>query len=106
MPTPERRGVQRVAGPFDATWSGTSGRRQVRITDFSPTGCFIEDLATPAAGERVTVRLQVPGGAAIEAAGHVAYVSPPLGFAVAFEMNDRLASELGAAIRRVSQQPR
>ena len=38
--------------------------------------------------------LRVPGGNPIEAAGHVAHVNPPLGFAVAFEVDDRGASEL------------
>jgi hypothetical protein len=101
--TADRRGAHRVHGPFEATWSGTSGHRQVRVTDFSLTGCFVEDIATPSAGERVTVTLHVPGGGPITAAGRVAYVSPPLGFAVTFEMNDRLASEVAAAAHRVSQ---
>lgn len=102
----ERRGEQRVSGPFEATWSGSSGHRTVRVVDFSLTGCFVEDIATPATGERVTVTLRVPGGNPIRAAGRVAYVTPPHGFAVAFESDERVASELAAAARRVKQHGR
>ena len=31
----ERRSIERVRGPVDASWSGTSGHRTVRITDIS-----------------------------------------------------------------------
>ena len=104
--TAERRSRYRVIGPFEVTWSGTSGHRHVRVADFSLTGCFVEDIAAPATGERVTLTLRVPGGAPIEAAGRVAYVDPPLGFAVAFEEDDRVASELASAARRITQQRR
>ncbi|WP_157899436.1 hypothetical protein [Luteitalea pratensis] len=46
--TAERRGEHRVSGPFEATWSGMSGHRSVRITDFSLRGLFVEDIAAPA----------------------------------------------------------
>ena len=80
----ERRQQPRIAGPFEASWNGTSGRRNVRCSDFSLTGCFIEDIALPREGEQVIVTLSVPGGPAIEAAGRVAYVASPHGFAVEF----------------------
>jgi hypothetical protein len=102
----DRRGAHRVSGPFEATWSGTSGHRAVRVADFSIAGCFVEDIATPATGERVTVTLRVPGGQPIEVSGRVAYINPPLGFAVAFEVDERGASELAAAVRRAGQRPR
>ena len=102
----DRRGAYRVPGPFEATWNGSSGHRHVRITDFSLTGSFVEDVAEPAVGERVSVTLRVPGGDPIELVGRVAYVSRPLGFAVTFEINTRVASELAAAARRASERPR
>lgn len=98
----ERRRRHRVAGPFEVTWSATSGYRRVHIADFSPDGCFVEDIVTPAVGERVTLMLRVPGGDPIDVAGCVTYVTPPLGFAVVFEVDERVASELDAAVRRVS----
>jgi hypothetical protein len=104
--TGDRRSQPRVTGPFEATWSGTSGHRRVRIADFSLTGCFVEDIAAPVMGERVTLTLLVSGGGPIEATGRVVYVNSPLGFAVAFDVNDRLVSELAAAARRVAQQRR
>ena len=104
--TTDRRVHPRVRGPFEASWSGTSGHRRVRVVDFSLAGCFVEDIATPAMDERVTLTLHVPGCDPIDTAGHVVYVNPPLGFAVAFEVSDRLASELAAAARRVSERHR
>jgi len=68
----------------------------------SLSGCFVEDIAKPAMGERVNVTLRVPGGQPIELAGRVPYVSHPLGFAVVFDVDERAGSELAAAIRRLS----
>ena len=104
--TADRRGQQRVSGPFEISWTGPSGHRHVRVADFSPAGCFVEDIAAPAPGERLTLTLRVPGGGPIEVAGRVVYANPPLGFAVAFEPNQIVASELVAAVRRASQQRR
>ena len=104
--TADRRGQQRVSGPFEVSWSGTSGHRRVRVADFSVAGCFVEDIAAPATGERVTLTLRVPGDGPIEVAGRVTYVDPPLGFAVAFELNELVASQLAAAAHRASQQRR
>ena len=67
------------------------------------SGCFVEDIATPAIGERVTITLRIPGGAPIEATGRVAYTAAPLGFAVAFDDNDHTRSALHAAALRISQ---
>ena len=104
--TAERRAQHRVNGPFEVSWSGTSGHRRVRVADFSLAGCFVEDIASPVAGEHVTLTLRVPGGGPIELAGRVTYVNAPLGFAVAFEVDDRVASELAAAVRRASPHSR
>jgi hypothetical protein len=97
------RAEQRVRGPFEVTWSGSAGHRAVRVADFSLSGCFVEDIATPGTGERVTLTLRVPGGQPIEAAGRVVYLNPPLGFAVAFEQDECVVNELAAAVHRVSQ---
>lgn len=99
--TTERRGTERVRGPFDASWSGTSGHRTVRITDISETGCFIEDLATPATGERVEVTVTLRGGPALQLAGTVVYLYPAQGFAVSFDHDERTAEVLRDALRRL-----
>jgi hypothetical protein len=100
--TSERRRQLRFVGPFEATWSGTSGHRSVRVPDFSTTGCFIEDTAPPAIGEAVIVTLRLPGGPPISARGRVVYLHAGHGFAVTFEADDQVSSELHAAARRLS----
>lgn len=99
----ERRGTLRIAGPFDATWSGTSGNRQVRIADLSVAGCFVDALAAPAAGEHVTLTLHLPGGSPFEVTGHVLYVYQGQGFAVGFDTDERAASQLHVALQRLAQ---
>jgi hypothetical protein len=99
---PERRDSFRIRGPFDATWSGSAGNRTVRISDFSIGGCFVEDIAVAAVGEHVHVTLKLPGDKPLEASGRVVYLYPGQGFAVAFDQDERVASALQAAVRRLS----
>jgi hypothetical protein len=97
---PRRR--QRIRGPFEASWSGTSGHRAVRVADFSANGCFVEDIASPSVGERVMVTLRIPGGHPIEASGQVVYLYPAQGFGVVFDPDETVAAALHAAELRVA----
>lgn len=97
----ERRGRQRVRGPFEASWSGTSGHRRVRVADVSVSGCFIEDLATPAIGDRVDVTLFLPHELEVQATGRVVYLYPAQGFAVTFEHDERSSVALEDAVARL-----
>lgn len=81
----EKRQHVRVTGPFDGTWSGAVGQRVVRIVDISHTGCFVDDIASPAMGERVTVTVRLPGEQAFELPGEVRYTDAVQGFAVEFD---------------------
>jgi len=101
MPSDPRNHL-RIRGPFDATWSGTAGHRTVRVSDFSVGGCFVEDIAVPAVGECVRVTLALPGGDPIETGGRVVYLYPGQGFAVSFDQDERVGSELLVAVRRLS----
>jgi hypothetical protein len=100
--TSDRRAHPRVRGPFDAGWNGASGHRAVRVVDLSVTGCFVEDIATPAVGERVRITLRLPDIGPIAAEGRVVYVFPHQGFGVAFDADERAVNALHAAMRRLS----
>lgn len=97
--TTERRAAARIRGPFEASWSGTSTHRSVRITDVSDTGCFIEDLAAPAPGERVEVSITLPGCPVLTVAGTVVYLYPAQGFAVVFDDEAEPTRALRQALR-------
>ena len=102
MPS-ERRTTHRYRGPFEATWSGASSQRRVRIADVSLSGCFIEDLAAPRVGERVDLTLFLPGGPPVHAGGTVVYIYPAQGFAVTFEHDEGSSAQLHEAVDRLAQ---
>jgi len=81
---PDRRKHQRIARPFEGTWKGASGANKCRINDLSIGGCFVETLATPAAGEETQVTILVGSEHSMTFAGKVLYVEPKMGFAVKF----------------------
>ena len=96
---PRRR--RRISGPFEATWSGASGHRAVRVADFSALGCFVEDMPQPAVGETVIVELRIPGGPPIQTRGRVVYIYPAQGFGVAFDPDEASSAALHAAELRM-----
>jgi hypothetical protein len=98
----ERRGAARLAGPFEGTWDGASGRRECRITDLSVGGCFIDTLAHQPVGTPVRIELRLRGQA-FQLAGEVVYVDRVQGFAVKFlEQDPPQRQQLADAIDAVS----
>jgi PilZ domain len=84
MPTnPDRRSHERLKGPFDGSWDGSSGMRTCRVTDLSAGGCFIDAMASPEVGSSVNVSIQLDGRTFVVPAT-VAYVDRVQGFAVRF----------------------
>jgi hypothetical protein len=81
--SPERRKHQRVKGPFEGLWDGTSGRVPARIVDMSVSGCFIESINMPLVGEVLFVHASV-GEQRIQVKGEVVYSVANEGFAVRF----------------------
>jgi hypothetical protein len=95
----DRRGARRVPGPFDGSYRGHSGRRSVRISDLSATGCFIETMEPLAAGARVQLHIELPGAGPVDVAGDVQYTSARLGFGVRFvDVPDDARRMLEAAV--------
>ncbi len=97
----ERRAHPRV-GPFDGVWNGSSGGKNVRITDVSEGGCFVETMAILALGDRVVIKLALPQGRKICVDGQVVTVDPGIGFAVRFpELRTDQRTEIRQAVQHV-----
>ena len=65
----ERRSDARIAGPFEGHWHGGSGANEVRISDMSLGGCFVETLMQPVAGEETDVTVLFADGQSITLRG-------------------------------------
>jgi hypothetical protein len=87
MSDADRRQHQRLKGPFDGSWDGSSGMRTCRVTDLSAGGCFLDAMASPEVGSSVTVSIQLDGRTFMLPAT-VAYVDRVQGFAVRFEPSE------------------
>jgi Tfp pilus assembly protein PilZ len=80
----DRRNHERLKGPFDGSWDGSSGMRTCRITDLSAGGCFIDALASAEVGSQTNIVIELDGQKFIVPA-RVAYLDRVQGFAVRFE---------------------
>jgi hypothetical protein len=87
MSDADRRQHQRLKGPFDGSWDGSSGMRTCRVTDLSAGGCFLDAMASTEVGSSVTVSIQLDGRTFMLPAT-VAYVDRVQGFAVRFEPSE------------------
>lgn len=92
--TNERRSFTRLAGPYEGSWDGASGRRECRITDLSPGGCFIDAYASNPVGAKITTDITL-SGQSFRLRSEVVYVDRVQGFAVRF-LDDNDAAVLKA----------
>ena len=90
----ERRSFTRLAGPYEGSWDGASGRRECRITDLSPGGCFIDAYASNPVGAKITTDITL-SGQSFRLRSEVVYVDRVQGFAVRF-LDDNDAAVLKA----------
>lgn len=79
----ERRRSPRIAGPFDARWSGSAGG-PCRLPDISLTGCYVSSLTSQPVGSEVTITLTTDAGTPLSLTGKVVSVDAGLGFGVEF----------------------
>ena len=68
----------------DIALEGSSGRRQVRISDLSLGGCFVDSISAFSEGEDVKLILTDSAGRETEFAGKVAWLAGGVGFGVKF----------------------
>lgn len=64
-----------------ARWQG-SANQDVRISDLSKGGCYVDTIAEVIVGETLFLKILMPDGEWFELQGFVAHHSPRLGFGV------------------------
>lgn len=77
----------------------SSGKREARIGDLSPGGCYVDSIVAVTEGEPVALSIRTSDGGTLEFSGEVAYVLQGMGFGVRFgELTDDQTSFLSSAI--------
>ena len=81
---------ERITAPMAVMLDCTSGRREVRLSDISTGGCYIDSIAPVQPDENVDLKLVLDNGEIEEMSGTVVYVHPGMGFGVRFnELSER-----------------
>jgi len=95
----ERRTAQRTSVSLEAVWEGMSGRREARVTDISPHGCFLESCAQTSVGEKIKFLLRTPTERWLVLNGEVAFYQPMVGFGLRFtDISEQDKAMLGQLI--------
>lgn len=77
-----------------------SGKREARISDLSPGGCYVDSIVAVVEDEPVILSMTTPEGKTLSFSGDVAYVLQGMGFGVRFkELTDEQSSFLADAIK-------
>lgn len=87
----ERRQQPRLAGPYDGSWSGSSGLRHCRITDLSAGGCFVDSFTSAEAGASLILTVSLRDRQYTLPA-EVVYIDRVQGFGVRFLPSDDAAA--------------
>lgn len=78
------RQQERVTYLIEIVLECASGKREARISDLSPGGCYIDSIVAVQEGEPVAFSLNSPTGDTLPFTGEVAYVLDGFGFGVKF----------------------
>ncbi|MEO7674663.1 MAG: PilZ domain-containing protein [Pyrinomonadaceae bacterium] len=89
---------KRIGVPLEVVLESSSGKREVRISDLSMGGCYIDSIAGVSQGENVRFTLSLPGRGAAELSGTVVYVHDGIGFGLQFSA---LSDEQQDVLRQV-----
>ena len=78
------RKQDRVSVPMSVILDCSSGRREVRVSDLSTGGCYVDSIAPVRAEEVVGLKLLLPRDYTVELFGTVVYVHEGIGFGIQF----------------------
>ena len=80
---------ERVSYFTETVLESASGKREARISDLGPGGCYIDSIAGVQTGESVSFDIVKPPDTRMNFSGEVAYIFPGNGFGVKFtELTD------------------
>jgi len=80
----ENRTKPRFDVCLTARFQGSASNQNVRISDLSEGGCYIDTIAEVTEGEAMVLQIMLPDGAWFKLQGVVAHRFPRLGFGVRF----------------------
>ena len=79
-----KRAQNRVSVPLSVVLDCVSGKREVRLTDLSLGGCYVDTISSVRPEEIVQFKLSLPHGRIEDMSGTVVYVHEGIGFGVQF----------------------
>ncbi|MBK9153011.1 MAG: PilZ domain-containing protein [Chloracidobacterium sp.] len=82
------REKERVTVPMTVVVDCASGMREVRLTDLSMGGCYVDCMAGVRPDERVGLQITFSNGRTENITGKVVYVHEGIGFGVCFDELD------------------
>jgi len=94
-----------------ARFYGTAAHREIRISDLSEGGCYVDSISEVTLGESLVIRILVSEGEWLELKIVVAHLSRNLGFGARFvnldeESRSRILSLIQRATSNVEQDPK
>jgi hypothetical protein len=98
MDNEEKRRADRIAVALEATWNGEAGLREARVSDISPTGCYVDTIGQAALGDVVDIKVRLPNGDWVTLSGIVVHLHVHLGFGISFT---RLSEEQRKSVNQL-----
>ena len=91
----EKRTEPRFDVCLTARWQGCVTNRDVRISDLSLGGCYLDTVAEVMVGETLFLKILMANGEWFELKSVVAHYTPRLGFGVCFvNLNERQKDQI------------
>ena len=91
----EKRTEPRFDVCLTARWQGCVTNRDVRISDLSQGGCYLDTIAEVMVGETLFLKILMANGEWLELKSVVAHYTPRLGFGVRFvNLNERQRDQI------------
>ena len=90
-----------------ARWQGSATSHNIRISDLSQGGCYVDTIAEVTVGETLFLQILMPDGEWFELQGVVAHHTPRLGFGVRFvNLDEKQHHQIRSLLRIQNSIPR
>lgn len=97
------RTKQRFDVSLTARVYGMTTQQEIRVSDLSEGGCYVDSIAEVSVGELLVIRILVSEGEWLELESVVAHLSRGLGFGARFvNLDDRLRDRILSLIHRAN----